>query len=67
MNNSRAFSTFTMFNNQHFSVAPKHFYHPKEKVHTHSAVIPHLPLLPGPGDHQSVFCLYTSICSGYFM
>ena len=56
VNNSVAFSTFTVLCNYHLCLVPKHFHHFKLKPCTIKQFPPHFSLLPAPGNHLSVFC-----------
>ena len=63
MNNSGAFSIFSMLYNHQTALVSKHFHHPKRKPHTHP-----IPSIPGQGKHKSasvsmdywfvLFCLF---------
>lgn len=62
-----AISTFTKLCSHHFYLVPKHFTLPPKETPYPLSSVPHCPLSPTPGYHQSaLLCLWVA-CAGYFV
>lgn len=56
-----------MLNNHHLCLGPKHFHHCRVKLNKQFLFTTHAPHPSAPANHhQSIFCLYGLIYSGYF-